>query len=126
WVRYASYFGGSDSDGIGTMALGAGGTLAIAGGTTSRDLPLVNPRIAARGATRDDSFVALMRIPLPATVIDAPVAGAIGQVFNVSGWAIDTGAPAGGGVDAVHVWAFPQNGGAPVFVGVASYGGARP
>ena len=32
----------------------------------------------------------------------------------------------GTGVDAVHVWAFPASGAAPFFVGVATYGLARP
>jgi hypothetical protein len=43
----------------------------------------------------------------------------------VAGWAIDIHAAVGTGVDAVHVWAFPQSG-APIFVGVATLGGARP
>ena len=36
-----------------------------------------------------------------------------------------TGAPTGAGIRAIHVWAFPQNGGAPSFVGVGNYGTAR-
>jgi len=126
-MRYGSYFGGADTDGIDGMALGAGGALAITGRTKSPDLPLVNPRIAERGAGLVfDSFVALMRIPLPTIVMDTPAAGSVGPVFSVSGWAVDTGAAAGAGIDAVHVWAFPHNGGAPSFVGVAAYGAARP
>lgn len=46
--------------------------------------------------------------------------------FTVAGWAIDVGASAGTGVDAVHVWAYPVGGGSPVFVGVAWIGVARP
>jgi hypothetical protein len=45
--------------------------------------------------------------------------------FRVSGWAIDITAASGTGVDAVHVWAYPQQGGSPTFVGVATLGGAR-
>jgi len=86
----------------------------------------VNPRTPDPGGPLTDSFVAVMRIPLPTVVLDAPGAGSITSPFTVSGWAIDTGAPAGPGVDAVHVWALPQNGGAAAFVGVATYGGARP
>jgi len=47
----------------------------------------------------------------------------------VEGWAIDAGALAGSGVDAVHVWAYPITGagfGAPVFVGAATLGLSRP
>jgi hypothetical protein len=44
----------------------------------------------------------------------------------VAGWAIEVGAATGTGVDAVHVWAYPSSGGAPLLVGVASYGAARP
>lgn len=35
-------------------------------------------------------------------------------------------ASSGTGIASVHVWAFPVAGGSPTFVGVASYGGARP
>jgi hypothetical protein len=59
--------------------------------------------------------------------VDAPTAGAAVSVpFVVGGWALDLAAPAGAGVDAVHVYAFPAGGGAPVFLGVAGIGGARP
>jgi glucose/arabinose dehydrogenase len=44
----------------------------------------------------------------------------------VAGWAVDLGATTDTGVDAVHVWAYPADGGAPIFVGAAAYGGARP
>ena len=65
----------------------------------------------------------------PALSIDTPVNNAaVTQPFGFSGWAIDAGAPSGPGVDTVHVWAYPNpgSGAAPVFVGVAGYGGARP
>ena len=44
----------------------------------------------------------------------------------LAGWAADLQAAAGTGVDAVHVWACRRGGGAPIFVGAAEYGGARP
>jgi hypothetical protein len=52
--------------------------------------------------------------------------GSVGQPFAVSGWAIDRGAPSGTGVDAVHVYAYPNpgSGQAPIFLG-AHYGSAR-
>lgn len=60
-------------------------------------------------------------------VIDGP--GVTAAVpFTVGGWAVD---PAGGGsdgpgVDAVHVWAYPEVGLGPVFLGAAQIGIARP
>jgi IgA peptidase M64 len=57
----------------------------------------------------------------PLTTIDAPAANAsVGQAFTVAGWAIDRAAPAGSGVDAIHVYAFPAGGGGPVFLGAAT------
>jgi hypothetical protein len=38
---------------------------------------------------------------------------------------IDRDSTSGPGVDAVHVWAYPINGGSPVFLGTATLGGAR-
>ena len=50
---------------------------------------------------------------------------AVPPTFTVSGWAIDRSAPSGTGVDAVHVWALPATGAAPMFIGVASVGARR-
>jgi hypothetical protein len=59
-------------------------------------------------------------------VLDAPANNqTVTQPFILGGWAIDARAPTGTGVDTVHVWAWPANGGAPIFCG-ASYGGSRP
>jgi hypothetical protein len=55
----------------------------------------------------------------PQVVID--VAGPV-----LGGWAADLDAPDGTGIGTLHVWAYPRAGGDPIFVGVASYGGARP
>ena len=67
-------------------------------------------------------------IPVPATpmmTIDTPPDGATAaQPFLLAGWAIDRDAPSGTGIDAVHVWAFPDNG-AAVFIGAAATGGVR-
>jgi hypothetical protein len=66
--------------------------------------------------------------PDPRMFVDAPAPGQpdVSGNFVVAGWAIDVNASSGTGVDAVHVWAFPVAGGAPVFVGVAAYGVFRP
>jgi hypothetical protein len=60
--------------------------------------------------------------------IDTPANGStVSQPFQVGGWAIDRGAPAGTGVDSVHVYAFPNpgSGAAGIFLG-STYGQPRP
>jgi Viral BACON domain len=60
-------------------------------------------------------------------VIDAPGAQQdVAQPFFLGGWAADLDALAGTGIDTLHVWAYPLSGGPPVFVGIPTYGGARP
>lgn len=64
-------------------------------------------------------------LPLRIVTMDAPAANAIvQQPFILGGWAID-GRGVGTGVDTVHVWARPANGGNPIFCG-ASYNQPRP
>ena len=63
----------------------------------------------------------------PLMSLDVPTANATVQPsFAVSGWALDAGSPSGTGVDAVHVWAFPTSGAAPIFLGAATLGFGRP
>jgi hypothetical protein len=68
----------------------------------------------------------------PQVAIDAPGPAAPGepiqvqQPFTIAGWAIDTDSDAGTGVDTLHVWAYPLDGGAPIFLGATAYGGERP
>lgn len=59
-------------------------------------------------------------------VIDTPRPGPVPSSFTIAGWAVDLAARNGAGIDAVHVWAYPTAGGAPVFLGVAAIGGERP
>jgi len=62
-----------------------------------------------------------------AMAIDATAdGGRVSGAFSVSGWAFDSDAASGAGVDAVHVWAFPAGGGAPLFLGAATLHVARP
>lgn len=59
----------------------------------------------------------------PYMAVDAPADGAVlPSAFHVTGWAIDLASETGPGVDAIHVYAFPAGGGAPIFLGAASYG----
>jgi hypothetical protein len=64
-------------------------------------------------------------------MLDAPRTNAIvGQGFLIGGWAADFGARAGGGIDLVHIYAYPLGPsgqlGAPVFLGQALVNGHRP
>jgi YVTN family beta-propeller protein len=53
----------------------------------------------------------------PAMNLEGPANGAVfaGSV-PIQGWAIDGRAAWGTGIDAIHIWAFPTNGEAPIFV----------
>ncbi len=65
----------------------------------------------------------------PQVVVDAPARGgalAAGQAFTVAGWAADLDDQGGAGIDTVHVWARPRDGGDPRFLGAATLGGGRP
>ncbi len=63
----------------------------------------------------------------PQVAIDTPAPNAnVARSLVIAGWALDVDGQTGTGIDAVHVWAYPAGGGDPIFVGAASYGGARP
>ena len=62
----------------------------------------------------------------PQVAIDSPALNQdVTPNFTVAGWAADLDADAGAGVDAVHVWAYPSDGGDPIFLGPAVVGEAR-
>ncbi|PYR76291.1 MAG: hypothetical protein DMF86_12800 [Acidobacteria bacterium] len=59
--------------------------------------------------------------------IDTPTpASAPAQPFPLSGWAFQEAPPAGAGIQAIHVWAYPDGGGLPLFAGAATLGDPRP
>ena len=62
-----------------------------------------------------------MYVDLPSANSTVAAAG-----FVIAGWAVDRAASSGAGVDAIHVWAYPAGGGAPVFVGLGATGIQRP
>lgn len=62
--------------------------------------------------------MAIAAVPEPGLPISEPLV--------LQGWAIDRAAQVDSGVDAVHVWARPLQGGSPIFIGSAGYGGSRP
>ena len=113
--------------------------------STNSGFSLTSPdwRLAATGSSRTHSAVtgAYAQQRAADIVVTGPVSHAAmwldtptqeltrGTSFAMSGWAVDLGAASGPGVDAVHVYAYPIVGGgfgSPVFVGAATYGGARP
>ena len=80
--------------------------------------------------TFDDARTVSVTIGSSAAMsIDSPLGDAtvFGSV-RIAGWAIDRAASTGTAVGAVHVWAYPNpgSGQAPIFLGAAAYGGARP
>ncbi|MCX6546030.1 MAG: hypothetical protein NTV05_16665 [Acidobacteria bacterium] len=76
-----------------------------------------------------DGFVRVRVVvgPPMRMVVDTPAqAAVVSSPFTVSGWAVDLASDHGAGVDTVHVWAYPADGGAPLWLGVAACGGSRP
>jgi hypothetical protein len=66
--------------------------------------------------------------PSAMVVIDAPANNTtVGRTFAVGGWAADFGAATGGGIDVVHVYAYPlDTAAAPIFLGQAAVKSSRP
>ena len=65
--------------------------------------------------------------PQPILSIDIPAAGRLASgTFAVAGWALTPATLPAPGVDAVHVWAVPLNGGPALFLGAATLGIPRP
>ena len=84
-------------------------------------------RLTATGAFDAVRIVSVIIESGGLMAVDAPLhLSTVDRPFLIGGWAFDAGAASGTGVDTIHVWAYPVGGGAPVFVGVANYGGTRP
>jgi hypothetical protein len=65
--------------------------------------------------------------PMPRMAVDIPARDStVSGTFLIAGWAFDPAACDCVGADAIHVWAYPVAGGAPVFVGTGELGGDRP
>jgi hypothetical protein len=64
-----------------------------------------------------------MALDLP---VDSQTINASSRTVIFGGWAFDRSAAAGTGVDVIHVWAFPIDGGTPRFLGAAVNGIERP
>ena len=88
---------------------------------------VVLPRSTVSGAFELARVSRVIIRPSIVMTVDAPVVNAtVATTFTLSGWAFDRRATASAGVDVLHVWAYPGNGGTPVFVGVATTGNSRP
>jgi hypothetical protein len=127
-LLYSSKFGGTSSDLGGATALSRYGSVAVAGRTASTDFPVVSAVQATYGGGGLDAFLALVSVPRVVTVLDAPPDGATTRAASVTlrGWAVDTRASAGPGIDGVHVYAYPNGGaGPPMFLGLATLGESR-
>ena len=58
--------------------------------------------------------------------VDTPAHGSTKtRPFTVSGWAVDSGAASGTGIDFIDMWAFTLNG-AGIYLGAGTYGTSRP
>jgi hypothetical protein len=84
----------------------------------------------ATGTSAYSTEVSTVVVPSQSRLtIDAPAAGSVLPAdLLLSGWAVDTASTTGTGIDAIHVYAYPNpgSGAAPLFLGLASYGGSRP
>jgi hypothetical protein len=90
-------------------------------GTT--DIQLITGTPASKPQLAVDTPTNNANVPAGGFIVNANVSG---SDFLVSGWAADLGAASLTGVDGVVIWAFPTNGGSPIFAGWASYGWSRP
>jgi hypothetical protein len=43
-----------------------------------------------------------------------------GTPFSIAGWSLDLSSSSGAGIEAIHVWAYPASGAAPIFVGATT------
>jgi YVTN family beta-propeller protein len=85
--------------------------------------------VFARSTATGQFFAQAQRLTLPPSDplmnVDAPPSTPITAPFWIAGWALDRAAATGTGVDAVHAWAYPVSGSAPIFVGAPAFT-ARP
>ena len=96
-------------------------------GTTTYYFAVVAYNSVGRSADSAEVSTAISN-SLATMFIDRPAAGQVtSSDLLLSGWAIDRGAVTTTGVDAIHIYAYPNpgSGAAPIFLGVASMGGAR-
>lgn len=104
-------------------------TLSAAGTTTYYFAVSAHTATAESDPATEISTIVTNAVSNPVLVVDGPSASQVlpSDVF-LSGWAADLASSSSSGIDAVHVYAYPNpgSGAPPVFLGVAAYGTARP
>jgi glucose/arabinose dehydrogenase len=101
---------------FGSAFAASGYAISVRGLAPGRYQLVVFARSTATDLYKPVSRIATI-LPSARMFVDIPRAGAsVASRFRVAGWALDASAAAGTGVDAIHVWAYPAGGGAPVFV----------
>ena len=89
----------------------------------------VRYRLTASGEERWFDSSAFTVVPGTLLAVGVPSNGArVTSRFLIGGWTLDPSASAGIGVDAVHVWAYPNPGSGtpPIFLGAAQMAVSRP
>jgi len=111
---------------FGAQFAGSAFTLQASGLTDGTHTIAVYAHSSVSGANNVRTFTYTVQGGAPLMTIDQAGNGTTcAQPCQMSGWAIDSSAASGTGVDAVHVYAFRNGAGAPIFVGVSQYGTAR-
>jgi hypothetical protein len=123
-VEYSTFLGGSSGESLGGLALTAG-MVWLAGDTRSDDYPTTPDALQPNFGPDTDGFLTALSLPDALLRIDVPIAGNVTAPFDIGGWAIDRGATADAGIDAVHIYAYGDLGGI-TFLGASPLGYARP
>ena len=87
------------------------------------------PRSAVSGVFENPRAVRVTIKPSVVLSVDTPSNNsAQAGAFSIAGWSLDRRASSDSGIDAIHVWAYPNPGSGtpPVFVGATTTGVARP
>jgi hypothetical protein len=125
---YSSRFGGTSGFDVPRgLALSPFGSVAITGATQSSDFPEVDAVQPTYGGA-GDGFVSLISVPRIVTVLESPVHGGTtrASAMTLRGFAADTRAVGNSGIDGVHLYAYPNGGGTPLFLGLAMTSESRP
>ena len=120
-LLYSSRLGGSGDEGVTSLTASRYGTVAVLGHGDS-----TFPMQDAQQTTGSGGFLSVVSVPRIFIVLEAPLAGTTRAAgVPIRGWAVDTGATSGTGIDAVDISATPSAGGSPIFLGTATLGGSR-
>ncbi|MDE2149501.1 MAG: SBBP repeat-containing protein [Gammaproteobacteria bacterium] len=90
-LLYSTYLGGSDLDGIQSIAVDSSGDAYVAGGTFSDDFPTVNPLQATKAGIRSSAFVAKLDAAGSAPLYSTYLGGNGSDFDGAVGIAVDGG-----------------------------------